>query len=274
MPVQLTLRNPKGGRILHEREYAYGTRLDAVSGWLVVVDRHGSVIAAHAACPGLEGAIVEHASAAVDDGQPEHYCPTCHQRTAIPVEPDPPDGYEANLDALRAEVARLTALLDDASREADRADRAEERLASMTGRRNRAREHAVRNDSEVEVLRAEVDEQTTRAEQAEQLVASYRRQLDATAGEAIVRDLRFAGHPLQVARDPVPHEPVDVRPVDEDPRRPSPSVNAWPDDAVLLRYVELRRLVSLHLERYGDASSARAMLEGDVPLRLGEVLDR
>lgn len=62
MPAQLTLRSPKGGRVIAEREYADGHRIDASSGWLVVVDRNGSVIAAHAACPGLEAALVEHSS--------------------------------------------------------------------------------------------------------------------------------------------------------------------------------------------------------------------
>lgn len=60
--------------------------------------------------------------------------------------------------------------------------------------------------------------------------------------------------------------------IEGDPHRPH--LDSWPDDAVLLRYRELRALVALHLDRYCDEGSARAMREGDVPLRLAEVLDR
>jgi hypothetical protein len=58
--------------------------------------------------------------------------------------------------------------------------------------------------------------------------------------------------------------------VEGDPRRPHP--DAWPDDAGLLRYRELRDLVALHLDRYADTRTARALRDGDVPLRLAEVL--
>jgi hypothetical protein len=131
------------------------------------------------------------------------------------------DGCEANLDALRAEVARLSGLLDDASREAERADRAEQLLAEQR--------------ATTETLRRHLDGERARAERAEGL-----------------------------------GEETTPRPIEEDPRRPHP--DAWPDDAVLLRYAELRRLVALHLERYTNTRVARAMLEGDVPLRLAEVL--
>jgi hypothetical protein len=60
--------------------------------------------------------------------------------------------------------------------------------------------------------------------------------------------------------------------VDDDPYRPHP--DSWPDDAVLLRYRELRALVALHLDRYCEPGSGRAMRDGDVPLRLAEVLDQ
>lgn len=53
-----------------------------------------------------------------------------------------------------------------------------------------------------------------------------------------------------------------------------PRLDRWPDDAVTLTYPELRCLVALHLDRYCDPGSGRAMREGDVPLRLSEVLDR
>jgi hypothetical protein len=72
-----------------------------------------------------------------------------------------------------------------------------------------------------------------------------------------------------LAPDPTLDEAL-AGPVDDDPRRPHP--DSWPDDAVLLRYRELRDLVALHLDRYADARTARAMRDGDVPLRLAEVL--
>lgn len=110
---------------------------------------------------------------------------------------DPHEACEMQADALRAEVARLDGLLDQASRELDAC------------RRQQARQAAT-----------------------------------------------IAGHPS----------------VDADPRRPH--LDSWPDDAVLLRYRELRDLVALHLDRYAEGDAARAMREGDVPLRLAEVLDR
>jgi hypothetical protein len=386
MPVQLTLRSPKGGRVLAEREYADGYRIDATSGWLVVVDRNGSVIAAHAACPGLEGAIVEHASAAghpradwtpednaaagvapVDeDDEPEEDLADPRDRAlrmadlrntseddrfaerlvaqlqrlgneygplgvAIaaatltdprvlvaqitdtdvrgvvlpePVNTPPPhEACEEQADALRAEVARLSGLLDDASREADRADDATSTLATyrrevdeQTARAER--EHASRlrlerlldaQQSTTVTIRGHLDRKRARAEQAENdLLAARERDERLTAERDELRATvalyrhRY-GSPLEwtveqqpgvregVVVDTVPHEPIDLRPVEEDPRRPHP--DAWPDDAVLLTYRELRRLVSLHLERYGvEPATVRAVLEADVPLRLGEVL--
>jgi hypothetical protein len=362
MPVQLTLRHPKGGAILAERVYDDGYRIDAVSGWLVVVDRNGSVVAAHAACPGLEGRTVEHASAAAsphgddEDGDtgPEpdpddrpylddaeeygtagdlfalsrsagHAEPPTQEVVALhridrlignrvhlgpqtlgrvrrvvldalndwhgrqraehpdPPRPDPEtrpapaawneeprlggpeadaedpldhthDGCEANLDALRAEVARLTGLLDDAGVEADRADEATSILTTY---------------------RREVDEQTARAEREhaerlrlERLLAERNQTIDTLRGHLDAANARAERAEGLVDEDR-PGETVRA-PIEEDPRRPHS--DSWPDDAVLLRYAELRRLVSLHLGRYGDARSARAMLDGDVPLRLSEVL--
>lgn len=67
--------------------------------------------------------------------------------------------------------------------------------------------------------------------------------------------------------------------------RPVPSANAWPDDAVLVTYGELRRLVALHLDlaRQGMprdrpwdwvAMRAEAVGSGEVPLLLSEILTR
>lgn len=68
------------------------------------------------------------------------------------------------------------------------------------------------------------------------------------------------------------------------PHRPVPAANAWPDDAVLLTYSEVRRLVALHLDVCRQsmprdkpwewmALRATALREGEVPLLLVEVLD-
>lgn len=78
--------------------------------------------------------------------------------------------------------------------------------------------------------------------------------------------------------------PPGARTLDGDAHRPVPAANAWPDDAVLLTYAELRRLVALHLDlaRQGMprekpwewiASRGRAVRDGEVPLLLAEVLD-
>jgi hypothetical protein len=429
VPVQLTLRSPKGGRVLAERTYDEGRRIDASSGWLVVVDRNGSVIAVHAACPGLEGRLVEYASAAapprrpdvqafvdlpepgairggirygqppaephgddedgdtgpepvevefrkagpdgvtrphepapplrvadlrgdddrfaeqlladlrrlgdeygplgvaitaatltdpralvahIDPDRPEPDEPAVAEPAAEPDKDDPVDhthdGCEANLDALRAEVARLTGLLDQQRQatvtlrghldaERARAEQAEEHADALDRARSEANCRADELAATVELYRhrygsrlqwsgeqldAPADEQPTSIEippsslyrpSAEHPIALR------VYGPGLVT---FDGHALRIEYDTngrsrpapvvdlVPHEPIDLRPVEEDPRRPH--LDAWPDDAVLLRYVELRRLVALHLERYCDARSARAMLEGDVPLRLSEVL--
>lgn len=69
-----------------------------------------------------------------------------------------------------------------------------------------------------------------------------------------------------------------------DPHRPLPSSGAWPDDAVLLTYSELRRLVALHLDlaQQGMPNTkpwwwikdrARAMRDGETPLLVSEVME-
>lgn len=76
------------------------------------------------------------------------------------------------------------------------------------------------------------------------------------------------GRPLTAA-DRLAQRPALV----DDPRRPR--LDSWPDDAVTLRYTELRQLVALHLDACPDcAGHARAMRDGETPLRVSEVLDR
>lgn len=207
------------------------------------------------------------------------------------------DGHEEQLDALRAEVARLSGLLDEAG----------ERFESMRDRRNRARDHAVAAEQERDAARAEVvslgrqlDEQRSlaaaragTADNFRHLIGVHEPQQLAVAGPGLVT---CDGHELRVTYDPAVadqatrdqtgaprprpdrrlltggHFPGDPIPLDGDPRRPH--LDSWPDDAVLLRYRELRALVALHLDRYCEPGSGRAMREGDVPLRLSEVLDR
>lgn len=60
---------------------------------------------------------------------------------------------------------------------------------------------------------------------------------------------------------------------------------AWPEDRVTVSYAELRRLIALHLSTCAQtmprerpwhfmALRARAMLDGEVPLLLSEVMDK
>lgn len=73
-------------------------------------------------------------------------------------------------------------------------------------------------------------------------------------------------------------------PILENPHRPVPGANAWPDDAVLLTYAELRALVALHLDLAREQmpntqpwgwvkERARAMRDGETPLLLSEVME-
>lgn len=67
------------------------------------------------------------------------------------------------------------------------------------------------------------------------------------------------------------------------PVRPVPGANAWPDDAILLTYGELRRLIAVHLTLCASTAPrdrpwvwmkarARAVQDGEAPLLLSEVL--
>jgi hypothetical protein len=81
-------------------------------------------------------------------------------------------------------------------------------------------------------------------------------------------------------RIPGDHRHLKAREV----HRPHPAANAWPDDALTLSYIELRRLIALHLAQLAATmprdrpwlfaeAAARAMAEGETPLRLREVLE-
>jgi hypothetical protein len=335
MPVQLTLRSPKGGRVLAEREYADGYRIDAVSGWLVVVDRNGSVVAAHAACPGLEGRIVEHASAAAapaevdeeDEGEVEF--PDGRRSSVLDDPPlrvadvrDEGDRFaEELLDDLHRlgdtygplgvaiAAATLTdpqvlvrQIVDDHGGaevlqgvpeptpdvDRDRLERDEAREAAAEARRDRDAER-----TSAGLYRAEVEEQTARAERehaarlrAERLLAeqqlttgTLRTHLDAERARAEEAEVTLDLYRQRVGELPGPTSIGEarvrvtssaVRAIEEDPRRPR--LDAWPDDAVLLTYRELRRLIAVHLEQHDAGEAARAMLDGEAPLRVSEVL--
>jgi hypothetical protein len=83
--------------------------------------------------------------------------------------------------------------------------------------------------------------------------------------------VEYDGHELRITYDN-PDGTTVPGGLGTDPRRPRP--DWYPDDAVTLTYPELRALVALHLDRYCEPGSGRAMRDGDVPLRLAEVLDR
>jgi hypothetical protein len=95
---------------------------------------------------------------------------------------------------------------------------------------------------------------------------------------------------------PLAREPIDARTLgrladlprepDELPqeRRYRPSEGIWPEDGITLTYGELRRLIALHLAQLAATmprhqpwlaaeAAAKAMGDGETPLRLREVLE-
>jgi len=100
------------------------------------------------------------------------------------------------------------------------------------------------------------------------------------------------GRPIQPDMDPEIPRPglSEWQPTDateaaahRDAHRPVPGANAWPDDAVLLTYGEIRALIALHLNNTWQTMPndhpwlwirrrATSMLEGEAPLLLSEVL--
>jgi hypothetical protein len=96
-------------------------------------------------------------------------------------------------------------------------------------------------------------------------------------------------HPVDAAHPPADFDdgPPDLerswRLTSANPDRPMPGANAWPDDAVLLTYAELRSLIALHLDLARNQmpntqpwgwvkERARAMRDGETPLLLSEVM--
>lgn len=204
------------------------------------------------------------------------------------------EAAEAQADALRAEVARLSGLLDE---EVPRRARAELNLAAQ--------------QQTTETLRGHLDAERARAEAAEGLVepvelyvpaearvswdgtklrALYLRPYHGEVGSEAYPDGK--GRPLTIEdvreerEGDAPVEPViraevpptaDLPELPADPRRPRP--DWYPEDAVTLTYRELRQLLALHVAAVADsiqsaAGQARAMRDGETPLRLAEVLDR
>lgn len=95
------------------------------------------------------------------------------------------------------------------------------------------------------------------------------------------------GRPIQPDLDPETPEPTtDVAGPSgaSSAHRPVPGANAWPDDAVLLTYGEIRALIALHLDNTWQtmpkehpwlwiSRRARSMRDGEAPLLLSEILD-
>jgi len=206
-----------------------------------------------------------------------------------------PDGYEANLDALRAEVARLSGLLDEPVAEVatyrreveEQTARAETEHAS----RLRAERMLADRNGQLDALRGHLDAERARAEEAETNLDLYRRRLAHTpvelsvAGPGVVtcdgRVLSVAyGEQAPGVREGVvveapDREETNPHPIEEDPRRPH--LDAYPSDALLLTYAEVRKLLALHIAAVADSilspsGQARAMRDGETPLRLAEVL--
>lgn len=152
------------------------------------------------------------------------------------------------LRAERDELRRLLVEQGEAAEEQADALRAEvARLAGLlddeVGRRARAELNLAAQQQTTGTLREQLDGERARAERAEGLV----------------------------------DEAVPLPPLAEDPRRPR--LDHFPTDAITLTYREVRQLLGLHVEAVGDsvlsaADQARAMREGETPLRLAEVLDR
>jgi hypothetical protein len=102
--------------------------------------------------------------------------------------------------------------------------------------------------------------------------------LDALPVLTEVPDTRPGWQPPTLAEGPrEPHEQPQER-------RHRPDGGIWPEDGITLTYGELRRLVALHLAQcahmlprhqpwvYAE-NQAKAMADGETPLRLSEVIE-
>jgi hypothetical protein len=188
------------------------------------------------------------------------------------------EAAEEQADALRGEIARLSALLRERVPVAD--------LAQARRERDEARAEVVRLGQEF--YRAPENRQ------AGLLDRERRTQRPALVheGEGIAIPetflptpehpvalrvtgpglVEYDGHELRITYD----NPDGARApggLGTDPRRPR--LDWYPDDGVTLSYRELRQLIGLHLQRCtDDPDLAAAMRDGESPLHLPEVLDR
>lgn len=208
------------------------------------------------------------------------------------VRAEPPYGeVEATLATYRREVDEQTAR---AEQEHAARLRAERLLAQQQQATERLREHL-----DAQRARAERAEGLTREAESHPTSIPAPRNLDLAQHPLALRVfapglVTFDGQVLRIEYDgggydaaariepvlPTARQLLDdhrrrqaepgLRPVAEEPRRPR--LDYFPADALLLTYPEVRRLLALHLEQCGADDAARAMREGETPLRLSEVL--
>ena len=203
------------------------------------------------------------------------------------------------LDEANRHTAEARAAADEARRDRDRVRDARAEVEAELDRRRAQQQQTAR---QVESLRRERDEARRQLveqgeaaeEQADALRAEVARLSEPLGAQRrTTDDLRRSLRALRaraeraegLVDESVPLPPVDARtlgrladlpPLDEDPRRPR--LDHFPTDAITLTYREVRQLLGLHLEACATAvdahDQARAMREGETPLRLAEVLDR
>lgn len=207
------------------------------------------------------------------------------------------EAAEEQADALRAEVARLSGLLGERVPAADlaRVRRERDDLGQQLAEYRASFDPAVEEQS----LRARLVEFVANLAAEDwsayvvppvsvEWLLQRPRKIAASIEELVLGERVGSAEPdldqlVGDAIERVHRESLDLS--SANPARPMPGANAWPDDAVLLTYAELRRLVALHLdvcrqsmprEKPWEWITLRAdsVRDGMTPLLVAEVLDR